>query len=155
MDEIDDGERTSYLLIKRAAGFLILEELGAVRQAVAQIRSLVSDAVPPLSELVSAAGGAVNDDVQRNAIRSLQFADMVEQLGAYCDAELDNVVCLARDLNHLVNEIMGGNTEALAQLAEFRHNLDERLDNLRLRLADRGHKSVVQDNMTEGDIELF
>ncbi len=155
MNEIDDGERTSYLLIKRAAGFLILEELGAVRQAVGQIRSLVSDAVPPLSELISAAGGAVDDDVQRNAIRSLQFADMVEQLGAYCDSELDNVVRLARDLNHLVNEIMGGNNEALAQLAEFRHNLDGRLDNLRIRLADRGHKSVVQDNMTEGDIELF
>ncbi len=155
MNEIVDSERTSYLLIKRAAGFLILEELGAVRQAVSQIRSLVSDAVPSLSNLVSAAGAAVDDDIKRDAVRSLQFADMVEQLGSYCDAELDNVVCLARDLNHLVNEIMDGNTDAIQQLSDFRHNLDSRLETLRVRLADRGHKSVVQENMTEGDIELF
>ncbi len=154
MNELGDAERISYLLIKRAAGFLILEEVGAVRQAVGQIRSLVSDAVPALSQMISAPGPA-DEALQRNAIRSLQFADMVEQLGAYCDAELDNVVCLARELNEVVNAVMDGDETAQQQLSDFRHQLEERLERLRVRLADRGHKCVVQENMDEGDIELF
>ncbi len=120
MNELGDAERISYLLIKRAAGFLILEEVGAVRQAVGQIRSLVSDAVPALSQMISAPGAA-DEALQRNAIRSLQFADMVEQLGAYCDAELDNVVCLARELNDVVNAVMDGDETAQKQLSDFRH----------------------------------
>lgn len=155
MNEFGDAERTSYLLIKRAAGFLILEEVGAVRQAVGQIRSLVTDAVPHLSEMISAPGALGDEELTRNAIRSLQFADMVEQLGAYCDAELDNVVGLARELNELVNAVLDGDEGAQQRLSSFRPQLEDRLERLRLRLADRGHKCVVQENMDEGDIELF
>ncbi len=153
MEDISNNERSGYLLTKRAAGHLVLEEVGAVRQAVAQIRAIVADAVTPLARAVEAQG--IDPETQGDAVRSLQFADMVEQLGAYCDAELDNLECLARDLNAVVNDVIVGTPGGLKKLLAFQHTLEGRLDVLRLRLADRGHKSVVQDSMSEGDIELF
>ena len=97
----------------------------------------------------------VAPEIRMNAVRSLQFADMVEQLGAYCDGELDNVERLARDLNLIVNDVIDGSPGALGKLVEFQQALDARLVSLRTRLADHGHKSVVQQTMAEGDIELF
>lgn len=156
MTQLAETEREHYLLTKRAAGFLVLEEMGAVRQALGQIRSIVADAVGPLSSAIQAISHSDDSHtVQAEAVRSMQFADMVEQLAAYCDAELDNVECLARDLNELVNGIMHDEGEAHAHLIKFQTELSGRLDALRTRLANRGHKSVTQDNMTEGDIELF
>jgi hypothetical protein len=151
--DLSTDERKTYLLTKRAAGYLTLEEVGAVRQALGQIRAIVADAVKPLAEAVEKMDAA--PEIRTNAVRSLQFADMVEQLGAYCDGELDNVERLARDLNQIVNDVIDGSPGALGKLVEFQHALDGRLDSLRTRLADRGHKSVVQQNMVEGDIELF
>ncbi|MEQ1438878.1 hypothetical protein AAG565_05910 [Fontimonas sp. SYSU GA230001] len=153
MTDLNTDERRTYLLTKRAAGHLTLEEVGAVRQALGQIRAIVADAVKPLAEAVEKMD--VAPGIRTNAVRSLQFADMVEQLGAYCDAELDNVERLARDLNQVVNDVIDGRAGALDRLVEFQHALDERLHSLRIRLADRGHKSVVQQSMAEGDIELF
>lgn len=153
MNELSVSERDRYLLTKRAAGYLVLEEVGAVRQAVGQIRAIVADAVTPLARAIEQM--QVDTHTHANAVRSLQFADMVEQLGAYCDAELDNVARLARDLNVVVNDIIDGKPDSLQRLGEFQLALEARLDGLRARLADRGHKSVVQQDMTEGDIELF
>lgn len=156
MAELADTEREQYLLTKRVAGFLVLEEMGAVRQALGQIRSIVADSVNPLSAAIQAIGSQGDaPGVQAEAVRSMQFADMVEQLAAYCDAELDNVECLARDLNDLVNGIMHDEDDAHAHLLKFQTELSGRLESLRSRLANRGHKSVTQDNMTQGDIELF
>lgn len=153
MTDLSIDERKTYLLTKRAAGHLTLEEVGAVRQAVGQIRTIVADAVKPLAAAVEKMD--VAPDIRMNAVRSLQFADMVEQLGAYCDNELDNVERLARDLNQIVNDVIDGAPGALGKLVDFQHALDARLESLRTRLAHRGHKSVVQQDMAEGDIELF
>lgn len=155
MDPLEGDERQNYLLTKQVAGFLVLEEVGAVRQAVGQIRSLVADAINPLANLVEASHGKVETDTRGDAVRALQFADMVEQLGAYCDAELDNVETLARDLNSRVNDILSNLPEGQQNLIAFRESLQARLLTLRERLADRGHKSVLQQDMGEGDIELF
>lgn len=149
-------ERENYLLTKRAAGHLVLEEMGAVRQALGQIRRIVADAIVPLGTAVQSMDSSkLPADVQTDAVRSLQFADMVEQLAAYCDAELDNVETLARDLNELVNAIMQDGDASLNTLIAFQQTLNGRLEALRSRLAYRGHKSVLQDNMNVGDIELF
>lgn len=153
---MQSSERENYLLTKRAAGHLVLEEMGAVRQALGQIRSIVADAITPLGHAIQSMNTSdLPPEAKTNAVRSLQFADMVEQLAAYCDAELDNVEQLARDLNDLVNTLMDNGDASLDTVLMFQQTLNARLDALRHRLADRGHKSVLQDNMTEGDIELF
>lgn len=155
MDELKNSERQDYLLTKQAAGFLVLEEVGAVRQAVSQIRTIIADAANPLATLVEASKDAVSEQVRGDAVRSMQFADMVDQLSAYCDAELDNVEQLARDLNLLVNDILADASRGAERVSSFQQTLQSRLMQLRSRLADRGHKSVVQKDMGEGDIELF
>lgn len=127
--DLSADERNTYLPTKRAAGYLTLEEVGAVRQAVGQIRTIVADAVKPLAAAVEKMD--VTRDIRANAVRSLQFADIVEQLGAYCDGELDNVERLARDLNRIVNDVIDDSPGALGRLVEFQHALDARLEGLR------------------------
>lgn len=155
MTDLSSDERTHYLLTKRAAGFLVLEEVGAVQQAVTQMRALVADAMPPLSRAVAALPEAVDADTRGAAVRSLQFADMVDQLANYCHGELENVVQLARELNDHVNGLIEDEAGAVERLAAFQQTLEQRLTGLRARLTHHGHKPVVQQNMDEGDIELF
>ena len=155
MEQLSREERNHYLLTKRVAGFLILEETGAVQQAVSQIRAIVADAINPLARAVESMQADVDAETRSHAVRALQFADMVDQLAAYCDAELGNVVQLSRELNDHVNHIMEDKPGAHQGLVEFQQVLEARLEALRKRLADHGHKSVVQQNVDEGDIELF
>ncbi len=155
MSTLNTLERSAYLHIKLSTCGLVIEEVGAIRQALGQVSRLVENAFEQLQDGLSML--KENPDAGHNQIaRTLQFVDLVTQLCAYSDSELDNIEHLALDLNKLVDDLRDSNKDdAFEKVLTFATELDGRLAILHERLKDRGHKAVLQDSLEEGGVDFF
>jgi methyl-accepting chemotaxis protein len=87
------------------------------------------------------------------AVTSLQFEDMCSQLSQHIERRLDTV----NDMTRLLQSLQQAQSQP-DNLAECRHLLNQikqTADELRPRVDATEHKSVTQQNLDSGDIELF
>jgi methyl-accepting chemotaxis protein len=87
------------------------------------------------------------------AVTSLQFEDMCTQLSAHISHRIDAVA----DLNELVDKLHGvrNNPELLNDYRELLTQLETSLTALKPKIASVKHQAVSQQDLGEGDIELF
>jgi methyl-accepting chemotaxis protein len=121
----------------------MLEHLTQLNQSVEGTLDSVSDISGEVNNLVG------------NAVRSLQFEDIVTQLAAYSERHLDRI-------HGLVNRIHGGLSELRVSEARQPRDFLVALQQLQAELdafvaeeLDRDSKPVGQASMSEGDVELF
>jgi len=87
------------------------------------------------------------------AVTSLQFEDMCTQLSAHISHRIDAVA----DLTELVDKLHGvrNNPELLNDYRELLTQLETSLTLLKPKIASVKHQAVSQQDLGEGDIELF
>jgi len=120
----------------------MMEQIGTMNQKAEQRLGQVSDIVQH-----------INSDVG-DAVRSLQFEDIVTQLASYTERHLDHLqsifVTLEQGLGQLQQQ--PGDPQAChASVVELRASLVR----LELKQQEQDHKPVTQHSMSEGDVELF
>lgn len=83
-----------------------------------------------------------------DAVRALQFEDMVRQLTEYLQNNLQHVEVIFGELENAMYSLQNDRVDELLQVKQ-------RLENQRVNWYQQEKKAVFQSSMTEGDIELF
>jgi methyl-accepting chemotaxis protein len=103
---------------------------------------------------VSVVAGRI-DHLVGDAVRSLQFEDMVSQLAGYSTHHLDRMQGLVGNLQAGLVELRRAEAAGPAAFGAELQRLKGTLDDY-MAQGDRAHaKPVAQDSMAEGEIELF
>jgi methyl-accepting chemotaxis protein len=100
---------------------------------------------------VSAVSGRIRENVG-NAVRSLQFEDIVRQLAGYSQHHLERIQGILRGLRDGVPLVIQGGADlglCTREVGRLRSVLAEQVRQ------EKAHKPVHQASMQEGDIELF
>jgi methyl-accepting chemotaxis protein len=85
------------------------------------------------------------------AITSLQFEDMCRQLSDHIDRRLGTV----NELTQLIQTLQQAQSGDLMQCRQMLDKVKLSADELRPRIAATDHKSVTQQSLDTGDVELF
>jgi methyl-accepting chemotaxis protein len=85
------------------------------------------------------------------AITSLQFEDMCRQLSDHIERRLGTV----NELTQLIQTLQQSQSGDLVQCRQMLDNVKQSADQLRPRIASTEHKSVTQQSLDTGDVELF
>jgi len=120
----------------------MMDQIGAMNQKAEQRLGQVSGIVQH-----------INRDVD-DAVRSLQFEDIVTQLASYTERHLDHLQGIFATLEQGLGQLrqQPGDPQACrASLVELRASLVR----LELEQQEQDHKPVTQHSMSEGDVELF
>jgi anti-anti-sigma factor len=101
---------------------------------------------------ISSMSGQINSLVG-DAVRSLQFEDIVRQLAGYSEHHLDRLEGIVGGIQTGMNDL-GAMTDGHAQqfisgLVQLRSDISEQIRQ------EREHKPVEQSSMHEGEVELF
>ncbi len=101
--------------------------------------------------MVAEATGVADQIGERtaNAVRSLQFEDIVRQVSEHGEERLRALHGLTEKIEFLLNTVTADNT------FEILSNLRDELDVLHASLEQRKATPASQNTMTEGDVELF
>ena len=129
-----------------------------------QAKSRVNETLEQLTELnvsVEHTLGSVAqvnseiDQLANDAVRSLQFEDIVRQLAAYSERHLDRIHGLVGRIHGGLIELRNSEQRAPMDFVLATQQLQAELDGFigDQRAADR--KPVAQESMTQGDVELF
>lgn len=121
----------------------MLEHLTGLNQSVEVALDSVSDISGEVDELVG------------NAVRSLQFEDIVTQLAAYSERHLDRIHGLVNRIHQGVSELRAAEVRQPRDLLAALQQLQSELDALVADEDGRDSKPVGQASMNEGDVELF
>ncbi len=103
-----------------------------------------------VSEIISEIEGSVS-----NAMRSLQFEDIVRQLIEQVLNHLDNLSSFSKEINQFIAD---GKNNPVNNLADYQDILDEFRKNIhakRLSIESNRMKRVQATSMEEGEIDLF
>ena len=148
---IDSARQTVSRLASKDMSFAIHSK-SKVDQMMEQVGRMNQETEQRLGEVSSIVDG-INRGVG-DAVRSLQFEDIVNQLSSYTERHLDR-------LNGLFDELDRG-LQQLKPVAGDPVACREQVAGLRLQLArlqaqqeEQDHKPVEQQTMSEGDVELF
>ena len=95
------------------------------------------------------------DQLTGDAVRSLQFEDIVRQLAAYSERHLDRVHGLIGRIHAGLTELRTSEQRAPSDFVLATQHLQAELDDFIAdqRLAE--HKPVAQESMHQGEVELF
>jgi methyl-accepting chemotaxis protein len=85
------------------------------------------------------------------AITSLQFEDMCRQLSDHIERRLGTI----NELTQLIQTLQQSQSGDLVQCRQMLDNVKQSADQLRPRIASTEHKSVTQQSLDTGDVELF
>jgi len=152
-----------------------MHSIEAARQAIAQLASQdmnfaiqaktrVNTMLEHLTELnqsvegalgsVSGISGEVNELVG-NAVRSLQFEDIVTQLASYSERHLDRIQALVNRIQVGLDELRSSEERAPHDFLVAVQHLQTDLDAFVEQEFNLDSKPVDQASMGEGDVELF
>lgn len=121
----------------------MLERLSSINQTVEG----TLDSVYSINREVDALVG--------DAVRSLQFEDIVRQLTAYSERHLDRIQWL---VNHVHTDLASLDTEngpAHAEFVEALERMGREVDGYLAEEIASDSKPVAQESMAQGDVELF
>jgi methyl-accepting chemotaxis protein len=114
------------------------------------MNNTISTKLGDVSGLISGIERSVN-----NAVRSLQFEDIVRQLVEQVMNHLQNLHSFSREINNYLNEAkenpVSSSSEYQQRLDEFRHRIHAERENIESSRMRR----VSSGTMEEGEIDLF
>jgi methyl-accepting chemotaxis protein len=110
----------------------------------------VEDALGTVSTISSEVGSLVGD-----AVRSLQFEDIVRQLAEYSERHLDRIQGLVGRIHAGLSELRDSEQRSPHDFVLAVRHLQTELDDFVGDLAAGDNKPVAQKSMDEGDVELF
>jgi len=92
-------------------------------------------------------------DLVNQAVTSLQFEDMCTQLSQHINKRLDTI----NELAEIIGELQQAQTQPdnLEQCRQMLAGVKQRAESLQPKIAATQHKSVTQQSLDSGDIELF
>ena len=114
---------------------------------IAKLNTLIDRKVKDVSELTQQIENNVN-----HAVRALQFEDMTRQLIEYMQANTQHFQALIDEMRIGFEILTSSDQENVAN--ELTHGI-KRLNDMKQQWRTKTHKTVAQESMTEGDIELF
>ncbi len=149
---IDDARGSIQKLASQDMNFAITAK-NRVNEMLARLSVLnesVEDALGSVSTISEEVNGLVGD-----AVRSLQFEDIVRQLAEYSERHLDRIHGMVSRMHGGLNELResehGSPSDYLAAVRHLQGELDRYVrDGL-----SKDSKPVAQGSMDEGDVELF
>ncbi len=150
-DNIKGARETVSRLASKDMSFAIHSK-SRVDQMMEQVSELNQETERGLGEVSSLVEG-INQGVN-DAVRSLQFEDIVNQLATYTERHLDHLDAAFQRLDHGLQHLrpLAGDLPACrAGVAELRRELLLMQEEQRR----QDHKPVEQQSMSEGDVELF
>jgi len=129
-----------------------------------QAKTRVNSTLEQLTEVNRSVDGAldtvstVNEEIHQmvgDAVRSLQFEDIVRQLAEYSERHLDRIHGMVNRLHGALQALHesepGAPVEFVAVLDHLKADVDQFLTSEMV----QEHKPVEQESMAEGDVELF
>lgn len=123
-------------------------QVGVMSIRMTELNDKTQSVIGSTADISQSISGLVNQ-----AVTSLQFEDMCTQLGEHIRKRLQ----AAEQLSGLMLELQT-TSSASADVQACREQLDRvrlQAEQLRPRIAETAHKSVSQQNLESGDIELF
>jgi methyl-accepting chemotaxis protein len=90
-----------------------------------------------------------------NAVRTLQFEDIVGQLTTYTTSHIDSLEEIRSIVENGTKQLFEMVNQSVQENEAFVNNLIHEIEAVRNRQAKDDHKAVEQQSMDEGDIELF
>lgn len=123
-------------------------KVASMSARMTQLNDKTQAVISETGEISHAIAALVNQ-----AVTSLQFEDMCTQLGQHIDKRLETLNQLTM-LMQTLQSVMGEPDDVMnvrAQLDQVKQTAEQ----LRPRIAQTDHKSVSQQNLDTGDIELF
>ena len=148
---INDARDTVSRLASKDMSFAIHSK-SRVDEMMEQINVMNQESERRLAQ-VSGIVQHINRDVG-DAVRSLQFEDIVDQLAGYTERHLDHLQGILGTLDQGLQRLRRhtGDTDVLCSgIAELR----AALSGLEAEWQAQSHKPVAQESMSEGDVELF
>ena len=119
----------------------MIKQLGIMNEAMAENLVHVSN----ISEDINARVG--------DAVRSLQFEDIVRQLAGYSEHHLDRLVNIFNNVQSGIDELASSEdhdvSEFIKRFSDLRSEVSQQIHQ------EQAHKPVDQSSMDEGDVELF
>ena len=149
---IDDARGTIQQLASQDMNFAITAKnrVNEMLGRLSVINESVEGALGTVSTISVEVNGLVGD-----AVRSLQFEDIVRQLAEYSERHLDRIHGMVNRMHVGLNELRESEHRSPSDyLAAVKH-LQGELDQFVLDELSTDSKPVAQGSMEEGDVELF
>lgn len=148
-----DGARSAISnLASQDMNFAIQSKL-RVNEMLERIQDINGSVEEALVDVADVSGEI--DVLVGDAVRSLQFEDLVRQLTEYSERNLDRVERVVANLHQGMQALKGSESQGpgayLTAIAELKCSLDEYLEEQ----VSQEHKPVEQGSMEEGEVELF
>ncbi|MEN8167040.1 MAG: methyl-accepting chemotaxis protein [Pseudomonadota bacterium] len=128
-----------------------IQSKARVKEMMGHIGKMNEEMADNLS-LISSMSGQINSLVG-DAVRSLQFEDIVRQLAGYSEHHLERLEGIVGSIQAGIDELGAREDDATQQftsgLIQLRSDISEQIRQ------DREHKPVEQSSMAEGEVELF
>lgn len=152
-NNIDDAKENIASMASKDMS-LAIQSKSRVDEMMEQIRELNDEITTNLGE-VSGLSSNIQSDVG-NAVRSLQFEDIVTQLVGYSRKNMEHMNQLMFLMNQRLNEEINDPETGLPLHPAERFNLlKDDIALLRSQWAEARTKPVAQGSMDEGEVELF
>lgn len=152
MGAIDNARSSIQELASQDMSFAITAKTRVNRMLarLSEVNGAVEDALGSVSTISEEVNGMVGD-----AVRSLQFEDIVRQLAEYSEHHLDRIHGLINRINGGLTELRASEQRAPRDFLLALENLQVDLDNFVADALNQHSKPVAQGSMDEGDVELF
>ncbi len=123
-------------------------KVGDISARMLQLNDKTRQVISGTGEVSQSIAGLVNQ-----AVTSLQFEDMCTQLSQHINKRLDTV----SELAGIIEALQQAQTrpDNLEQCRQMLADVKQRADGLQPKIAATEHKSVTQQSLDSGDIELF
>jgi len=154
-DNIDGARETVSKLASKDINFASLASIQSKSRIdemmvyLSKINTETEGRLGKLAGIVQQVDSAVGD-----AVRSLQFEDMVSQLTTYSQHKLNSLTQMMAVIDNGLSGIDARDESGSAYLERI-SEIREQLVTLESEFESRNHKPVDQSSMSEGDVELF
>ncbi len=152
IDAIDGAREAISKLASQDMTFAIQAKT-RVNQALENLTE-VNRSVETTLDSVSVVGGEI-DALVGDAVRSLQFEDIVRQLTEYSGRHLDRISVLIGRMHTGLTELRQSDVQDVNQYAAALQSVKDDLDSFMSSELEKEHNPVEQQSMAEGDVELF
>ena len=151
-ENVNDARATVGELASKDMNFA-LKSKTRVDEMMAHITTLNQQTESHISE-ISTITGTINGHVG-DAVRSLQFEDIVGQLTEYTSGHLSRVENMIQSIDEGIKDLRLNSDDGIDQYIKGLEEICERVALLDEATQTELHNPVSQENMSEGEVELF
>ncbi|VAX07708.1 hypothetical protein MNBD_GAMMA26-822 [hydrothermal vent metagenome] len=125
-------------------------EVDTMMLHIGELNEETNKRIKEMSVVTASINGLVGD-----AVRSLQFEDIISQLTAYTGEHLNRVEDMIQNIDNGIQALQLNADDGIAGYVSGLEDLCERVAVLDAATQNELHNPVAQQNMTEGEVELF